>query len=74
LTTLASLPLASALAAAERDLKGQSKLGLVYTDKIDGDDFNRVGGLDTRLTFGHIYSLRLRPRPSCAAPRSTSSA
>jgi hypothetical protein len=44
----------------QRDLKGQSKLGLVYTDKIDGEDFNRVGGLDTRLTFGDIYSLRLQ--------------
>jgi hypothetical protein len=44
----------------QRDLSGQSKLGLVYTDKIDGDDSNRVGGLDTRLTFGDIYSLRLQ--------------
>ena len=44
----------------QRDLRGQSKLGLVYTDKIDGQDFNRVGGLDARLTFENVYSLRLQ--------------
>jgi len=45
---------------AQRDLGGQSKLGLVYTDKIDGDDSNRVAGLDARLTFKEIYSVRLQ--------------
>jgi hypothetical protein len=44
----------------QRDLRGQSKLGLVYTDKIDGQDSNRVGGLDARLTFEDVYSLRLQ--------------
>lgn len=44
----------------QRDLRGQSKLGLVYTDKIDGDDFNRVGGLDARLTFKDVYTLQLQ--------------
>jgi hypothetical protein len=44
----------------QRDLRGQSKLGLVYTDKIDGQDSNRVGGLDARLTFKDVYSVRLQ--------------
>jgi len=44
----------------QRDLSGQSKLGLVYTDRIDGDDSNRVAGLDTRLAFGEIYTLQLQ--------------
>jgi hypothetical protein len=44
----------------QRDLQGQSKLGLVYTDRIDGDDSNRVAGLDTRLAFGEIYTLQLQ--------------
>ncbi|MGE0455309.1 MAG: DUF5916 domain-containing protein [Vicinamibacteria bacterium] len=44
----------------QRDLRGQSKLGLVYTDRIDGDDYNRVAGLDTRLAFGGIYTLQLQ--------------
>jgi len=30
----------------------RSKLGLVYTDRMDGDRYNRVGALDGRLVFG----------------------
>ena len=45
---------------ARRDLGAQSRLGLVYTDRIDGDDWNRVGGLDARVSFGEIYSLDLQ--------------
>jgi hypothetical protein len=45
---------------AQRDIGGQSKLGFVYTDRIDGDDSNRVGGLDTHLTFGGIHTLDLQ--------------
>ncbi|HEY6807843.1 MAG TPA: DUF5916 domain-containing protein [Gemmatimonadales bacterium] len=40
-----------------KDLGGQSTAGLVYTDKIDGRDFNRVAGIDTRIVFGGIYTL-----------------
>jgi len=43
---------------ARRDLGGQSTLGLVYTDKIDGSDYNRVAGVDTRLVFGQVYTAR----------------
>ena len=35
-----------------RDLGGQSTVGLVYTDKIDGADYNRVAGADARIVFG----------------------
>ena len=44
----------------QRDLGAQSRLGLVYTDKIDGDDYNRVAGADSRLVFGEIYSAQLQ--------------
>jgi hypothetical protein len=44
----------------QRDLGGSSKAALVYTDKIDGNDYNRVAALDTRLAFGGIYSLQLQ--------------
>jgi hypothetical protein len=37
---------------AQRNLGGRSKVGLVYTDRIDGDQYNRVGALDARLVFG----------------------
>ncbi len=40
-----------------RDLGGQSHLGMAYTDKMDGDDYNRVPSFDGRLVFGGLYSL-----------------
>ena len=44
----------------QRDIGSQSRLGLVYTDKIDGDDYNRVLGTDARLVFGGVYSAQLQ--------------
>ncbi|HEX2166599.1 MAG TPA: DUF5916 domain-containing protein [Longimicrobiales bacterium] len=35
-----------------RDLGEQSNAGIVYTDLIEGDDYNRVAGVDTRLMLG----------------------
>jgi hypothetical protein len=43
---------------AQRDVGGASTLGLVYTDKIDGDNSNRVAGVDTRIVFGKVYTAR----------------
>jgi len=40
-----------------RDLSGQNTIGLIYTDKIDGDHWNRVAAIDGRMTFADIYSL-----------------
>ncbi len=45
------------LLRVQRDLGRQSRLGFAYTDRIDGDDFNRVGQVDTRLVFGGVYSV-----------------
>src|SRR3954469_4586653 len=33
----------------QRDVGTQSRLGLVYTDKVAGNDYNRVAGTDARL-------------------------
>jgi hypothetical protein len=44
----------------QRDIGSQSRLGLVYTDKIDGDNYNRVAGADARLVFGEVYSAQLQ--------------
>lgn len=41
----------------QRDLGKQSRLGMVYTDKQDGDTYNRVLGLDGRLVRG-VYSVQ----------------
>ena len=35
-----------------RDLGAQSSVGMVYTDRMHGDDYNRVAGVDTRIVFG----------------------
>jgi len=48
------------IARVQRDLPGSSKVGLVYTDRIDGADSNRVFAADARLLFGPIYSLQLQ--------------
>ncbi len=48
------------LLRVQRDVGAQSRLGLVYTDKIDGDNYNRVAGADARLVFGELYSAQLQ--------------
>jgi hypothetical protein len=44
----------------QRDLGAQSRLGVVYTDRIVGHNYNRVGGVDGRLLFGGINTLQLQ--------------
>jgi hypothetical protein len=36
----------------QRNIGDRSRLGVVYTDRIDGGNWNRVGGLDGRVVFG----------------------
>ncbi len=48
------------LLRVQRDIGSQSRLGLVYTDKIDGGNYNRVAGADARLVFGGVYSAQLQ--------------
>lgn len=43
------------LLRVRRDLGASSTLGLVYTDRIEGDDYNRVLGADTRLVWKRIW-------------------
>ncbi len=42
---------------AQKDLGVSSKLGLVYTDRVDGSRSNRVIGVDSRLVWKGIYSV-----------------
>jgi hypothetical protein len=44
----------------QRDLGRSSRLGIAYTDRIEGRDWNRVGDIDGRLVFGGVYSARLQ--------------
>jgi len=41
---------------AQRDIGGQSRLGMAYTDRILGGDYNRVADVDGRIVFGGVYS------------------
>ncbi len=41
----------------QRDVGGHSRLGLVYTDRIEGDTSNRVAELDGHLAFASLYAL-----------------
>jgi hypothetical protein len=36
----------------QKDVAARSRLGIVYTDRIDGDNWNRVGSVDGRLVSG----------------------
>lgn len=42
----------------QRDVGAQSRIGLVYTDRIEGGDFNRVGAVDARLVFAKVWALQ----------------
>jgi len=48
------------LLRARRDLGKRSRIGLVYTDKIDGGDWNRVAGLDGRIALGESATIDLQ--------------
>src|SRR5438876_4153632 len=37
-----------------------SRVGVLYTDRIDGGNYNRVAEVDSRLVFNDIYGLNLQ--------------
>jgi hypothetical protein len=43
-----------------RDLGAQGRAGLLYTDRVDGANSNRVFSLDTRLVRNRIYTAALQ--------------
>ena len=44
----------------QHDLPRSSKVGLAYTDRIDGSRSSRMFAADTRLLFGSIYNLQIQ--------------
>ncbi|HEX6668253.1 MAG TPA: DUF5916 domain-containing protein, partial [Gemmatimonadales bacterium] len=44
----------------QRDVGANSRVGMVYTDRIEGSDYNRVLGADARVVFGRIHTLQLQ--------------
>jgi hypothetical protein len=45
---------------AQRSLGHGSRVGIAYTDRIEGHDYNRVAEIDSRFVFGGIYALSLQ--------------
>ncbi len=41
---------------AQRDIGAKSRLGIAYTDRVLGGDYNRVADVDGRVVFGDVYS------------------
>jgi hypothetical protein len=46
------------IARLQRDLGSRAKAALVYTDRLDGEDSNRVIAADSRITFREVYRLQ----------------
>ncbi|HEY3222028.1 MAG TPA: DUF5916 domain-containing protein [Gemmatimonadales bacterium] len=45
---------------AQRSLGHGSRIGLAYTDRIEGGNYNRVAEFDSRLVFKDIYGVNLQ--------------
>ena len=45
------------IARLQRDVGGQSRVGMTYTDRIEGSQYNRVADVDGRYVFKSIYSV-----------------
>jgi hypothetical protein len=56
-----------------RDLGENSWAGLAYTDRIEGNSYNRVAVADTRLIFGRIYFVQLQAGASVTRDEGKSS-
>ncbi len=48
------------LVRLRRDFGRQSTIGVVYTDRVTGSDFNRVAAADARLVFADLYALQFQ--------------
>ncbi|HEY2064880.1 MAG TPA: DUF5916 domain-containing protein [Gemmatimonadaceae bacterium] len=46
------------LLRVQRDVGASSKLGMAYTDRVDGASYNRVADVDGSYLFGDIYSFQ----------------
>jgi hypothetical protein len=41
----------------QKGIGGGSRVGMAYTDQVDGGNYNRVASVDTRLLFGGVYAV-----------------
>ncbi|MFN8058232.1 MAG: DUF5916 domain-containing protein [Vicinamibacterales bacterium] len=45
------------IARVQRDIGGQSRMGVVYTDRLDSESADRVLGTDGRFVFRDLYTV-----------------
>lgn len=57
---------------AKRDIFAQSTMGFTYTDRVEGDDYNRVAAADARIVFGGMYGLSMNAGGSVTRSAGTS--
>src|SRR6185503_17432961 len=48
------------LVRVRRDLGKQSNIGLAYTDRVEGGNYNRMLSLDSRIVFARAYGARIQ--------------
>ncbi len=46
-----------AIARVQRDLPGNARVAMIYTDRTEDGRSNRVAGVDTRVPFGSLYTI-----------------
>jgi len=51
---------AYAMVRLRRDVRDRVTGGIVLTDKVDGDDYNRLAAADVRFVFGRIYTVAVQ--------------
>ena len=49
-----------AIARVQRDVGAQSRVGVAYTDRVVGTDWNRVADADARFVFASLYDARIQ--------------
>lgn len=45
------------IARVQRDIGGRSRIGVTYTDRVEGNLYNRVADVDGRYVFRDVYSV-----------------
>ncbi|HEY4099706.1 MAG TPA: DUF5916 domain-containing protein [Gemmatimonadales bacterium] len=54
-----------------RNIGGQNTIGMVYTDRIDGSNFNRVGAVDGRVVLGGAWDVTMQGGASATRDTAT---
>ncbi|HTD61401.1 MAG TPA: DUF5916 domain-containing protein [Gemmatimonadaceae bacterium] len=62
------------VARVREDFSQGSEIGAVFTDKEAGGDFNRLAGVDSRITLGTLYTLNFQAASSVTRDSGVSTA